>query len=267
MEGNKRTFRRRRRTLAERMSWQPRRDSKQLSRWVALTIVLVMILAVVIYLAFFSSLFWLAHVTVTGTKVINPQEVSDFARAEAHNQISAINSRSLVLMDTDDLAKQVKDRFRDTAEIKITKKWPNALIITLDERQSTLLWKNKDSQYFLVDRQGVAFAASPPRDDLTLVEDGSGVPIEVGKQIVGAKVIKELDEIKQGMQAAGINLKLFRIPASTFEVQAVTDQGYYALFDVTRGIGSQVQALKAAVAQGKPREYADLRVPGRVYVK
>ncbi len=69
------------------------------------------------------------------------------------------------------------------------------------------------------------------------------------------------------MDTAGIKVTGFRIPESTFEVQAVTDQGYYALFDTTRSVSFQVDALKRAVGQAKPAQYADLRVPGRVYVR
>jgi len=49
------------------------------------------------------------------------------------------------------------------------------------------------------------------------------------------------------MQSAGFKVTGFRVPESTFEVQAITDQGYYALFDTTRSISFQVDALKRAV--------------------
>jgi hypothetical protein len=138
--------------------------------------------------------------------------------------------------------------------------------VSVKERQQALLWQSNGKAY-LVDRQGYAFSSSGPRPELVSVVDSTNLPVDVGKQVVGGSFIKTLEEIQKGMQGIGLKVVSFQIPETTFEIRAVTDQGWYALFDTTRNVSFQAEALKQALGTGKPREYADLRVPGRVYLK
>lgn len=227
---------------------------------------LAVLAAAAAYVVLFSPLFWVKQVTIEGTKNTNADEVRRAAEDEAGQSFGMVKSRSLALVDPVALSAELKGRFGDFSKVDVTKQWPNGLRVTVTERESTLLWKTKDS-YYQVDGQGVAFAKGEPGDRLLLVEDNQGVPVEAGKQIVSPKFIRVLLEVRQQMEAAGIPVESFRIPESTFEVQAVTKDRWYALFDTTRPIPTQVQALQLAVRSQKPTEYADVRVPGRVYVR
>lgn len=256
------------RTIAERTSWQPRgsRNRHPWMRAVGLLVALLALAGAAGYLLIFSPLLWIKTIEVTGAKTISQSDVSDLIDRASESHFGPLRSQSTLLINKADLTRQVKDAYRDAAKVEVTTHWPSKLTVALTERQSTLLWQSREN-YYLVDRQGIAFQKSDKRTDLVAVEDSTGLPVEVGKQVVGSKFIRVLEDIQRGMTAAGIKVVSFRIPESTFEVQAITDQGYFALFDASRSIDFQVDALKRAVPQGKPHEYADLRVPGRVYIK
>lgn len=256
----------RKRTLAERMSWQPKGGQRRGRLPLMLLIVILLLVAVAAYTAFASSLLWVNEVTVSGTKSVNPDDVKDATLGAAESNFGLFRSRSIVLIDEGKVSQGIKERFSDVAKVTVTKQWPRTLLVEVQERQTTLLWKSNNAGY-LVDRQGVAFEQSGPRTGLLTVEDSTNLPVEVGKQVVGSSFITALEQIKAEMDQAGITVTGFRIPETTFEVQAVTNQGYYVIFDTTRPIATQVDALRRAVATGKPREYADVRVPGRVYLK
>lgn len=259
---------RNRRNLANRTSWQPKGSRRRVvsGRLVGFLLLLVAIAAVGAYFAVFSPLLWEQQVNVKGAKTISQDAVVRAAEDAAEQHFGPISTRSLVLVNTGAVADAIKRKHDDIAAIEVTKRWPNGLDVDITERQSTLLWQSHDG-YYLVDGQGIAFDKATPQEKLIKVEDSAGLPVELGKRVASARFIKALQDIRRDMATAGLKVTGFRIPESTFEVQAITDQGYYALFDTTRSASFQVDALKRAVEKAKPKEYADLQVPGRVYVK
>lgn len=265
MANRKRT---RRRTFADRTSWQPRRrrHSGASGKAVALALLGILTVGLIGYVLVFLPFLWVHDLEVKGTKNLDQGEIEEVARQAAVTHLGPISSESLVLLNEEAVADAVKDANPDVARVTVTKRWPDGLAVDVTERESTLLWQSTD-KFYLVDQQGIAFEQTEPQDGLLKVEDSTGLPVETGKQIVSAAFIKELGDIQREMQTAGFTVTGFRIPESTFEVQAVTDQGFYALFDSTRSIPFQVDALKRAVQAQKPSQYADLRVPGRVYVR
>jgi cell division septal protein FtsQ len=263
-----RKARRNRRNVADRTSWQPRGSTRRrISGRVIAAVILVLGLAGVIgYFVVFSPLFSVQDVSVTGAKTVDAGAVKRAALDASEQHFGPISSNSLALVDTGEVAKAIKRDHDDIAAVEVTASWPNRLNVDVTERQSTLLWQSKD-KYYLVDAQGTAFDTARSDASLIKVEDSTGLPVELGKRVASSRFIKSLQDIQRDMKTAGFTVKGFRIPETTFEVQAITDKGYYAVFDTTRSASFQVDALKKATDQAKPSEYADLRVPGRVYVK
>lgn len=257
-----------RRNVSDRTSWQPRGSRRRTvsGRLVAVLVLAVAILGAGTYFAVFSPLFWVQDVSVSGTRTLDRDSIKRTAEDAAEQHFGPITSRSLALVDTGAVAAAIKRDHDDVAAVTVGTSWPSRLNVDVTERQSTLLWQSRDS-YYLVDGQGIAFETAKPDEPLIKVEDSTGLPVEIGKRVASARFIKSLQDIRRDMETAGFKVKGFRIPETTFEVQAITDKGYYALFDTTRSASFQVDALKRTTDTVKPAEYADLRVPGRVYVK
>ncbi|MSU76076.1 FtsQ-type POTRA domain-containing protein [Patescibacteria group bacterium] len=266
---NRRSAPNRKRNLADRTSWQPRGTNRRAGisgRVITALVLIAVLIGIIGYVLIFAPFLWINEVTVKGTKNLDAEKISQSADAAVESHFGPITSRSIFLINEAAVAAAIKRSNDDVAKVQVTKQWPNSLTADITERESTLLWQTKD-KFYLVDQQGIAFEETQPKEGLVKVEDSTGLPVEVGKQIVSSSFIKELNDIQQEMKTAGFVVTGFRIPESTFEVQAVTNQGYYVLFDTTRSIPFQVDALKRAVQQGKPSQYADVRVPGRVYVR
>ena len=261
-------YRKRRRTYSERQSWQPRGTGEVAwGSWVGRLVVLTAALLVAAYVLLWSPLFAPTKAEVSGNQAVNAEELKRTALEASERRFGPVIVKSLVAFDPGQVAAKLKERYPDIAQVNVSAKLPNTLKVEVKERQTTLLWKSAD-KYYLVDRQGTAFdTGEAGQEGLVQVEDSTGLPVELGKQVVGGKFIKVLEEVRQGLGEAGIEVRSFRIPETTFEVHAITAQGYYAIFDTTRPTASQVDALRRATATTKPREYADLRVPGRVYVR
>ncbi len=263
----KRPVKRRRRTIASRQSYRPRRSPSLISGRLAGYALLLLVVAVgIIYVALFSPLLKVTSVNVQGTKNVSAAEVGEIAKDAALTRNGSVTVDSLLLADPAHVSAVVKDRFHTVSAVTVRKKWPHGLTIEVAERQASAVWKSGNQSY-LIDAVGMAYDTTPPRTDLLSIEDLTNLSVTIGKPVAGAGLIRALTQISQQAQGGGLKIVTFRIPETTFEVQAVTDQGWYALFDTTRPVGSQVSGLVEAVKTAKPAQYADLRVPGRVYVR
>lgn len=258
--------RRRRRTVASRQSYRPRRSGGAgLKRFSGYGLFLTIVILALAYLFVFSPVFRVSTVEVRGTTVLSAGEVADQAKQASRTELSGVSVSSLVLADAGRITTALTDRYSAISSVNMHKKWPSKLIIEIQERQHAVVWKTRENLY-LVDANGVAFASTSPRPDVTVIEDLTGLPAEVGKPVAGGSFIRTVAEIRRGLEAGGVRTPTFRVPETTFEVQAVAAEGYYVLFDTTRPVGSQIQAALEAIKQGRPGQYADVRVPGRVYV-
>lgn len=261
-------IKKRRQRYGSRANWQPRYTNKPVvsGRLVGGLLGGGLVVLGAAYIVLATPLFAVSSVAVQGAQALDPKQLEQTARGASETRWGPLVTKSLAVVNQGKVETALREKHGDIAKVSVGKKWPNGLTVKIEERQQALLWQSKD-RYYLVDRQGIAYTQAEPRSDLVSVQDGSGLPVEVGKPVVGSSFIKILEQIQKDMTAANLPVKQFRIPETTFEVQAVTEAGWYALFDTTRNVSSQALALQEATKTGKPAQYADLRVPGRVYIR
>ncbi|HEY8108986.1 MAG TPA: FtsQ-type POTRA domain-containing protein [Patescibacteria group bacterium] len=254
-----------RRTNYRRGEWT--RSRRGYGKFWAVGLVLAAVLAGIGYLLVFSPVFWVDQVKVEGVRALSAEELRKVVFEASERSFGPLHTRSIFLVDKGSIADAVKRAVPEVATAEVTTTLPDTAVLAVSERRSTLLWKT-GGQAYLVDQQGVAYEEAADMDEeLLTVEDSTNLPVTVGEQVVGGTFITVLEEIRQSLKDRGFEVTGFRIPETTFEVQAVTKDGWYAIFDATRPVESQADALKLAVPRERPFEYADLRVPGRVYVR
>ena len=219
------------------------------------------------YILLFSAALGVKQVTVEGApdRLVDP--IRESASEAADTRYGPLVSRSLLLVTEGTVGGQIKREQPDVAKVEVKKKWPSTLVVKVEERQTQFGWKS-NGQTYLIDTAGTAFAKTPTdMPGLVTVEDAANVPVELGKPVAGASFVKFVQDATAKLKEAGIVVTGFQVTDTTFEVRALTDQRYYVLFDTTRPVTNQTDALTLALKTQKPREYADVRVAGRVYVK
>jgi hypothetical protein len=232
----------------------------------ASVVVGLVVLLGLVYVALFSAALGVNQITVQGASENRLEQIRTDASDAAETRFGPLVSRSLLVLNESAMTDRIKQAQPDLDTVEVKKKWPNGLQITVTERGTSLAWKS-NNQTYLIDDQGTAFGLVGTDAPAVVVEDTANVPVEIGKPVAGTSFITFVQEAKTKLEAAGIKVTGFRVPETTFELQAVTDGRYYILFDTTRPVGNQVDALVLALKTAKPAEYADVRVPGRVYVK
>lgn len=139
-------------------------------------------------------------------------------------------------------------------------------------RQPTIQWLSGGKPYF-VDDSGVTFEKSYFPAPAVTVDDQSGVPAELGQEIINRRFLSFLGTAvslfdKQQLKVTGIVLPPDTVRQAHF---AVDGRPYYIKMTVDRGAEAQVQEAAHAVRfmqeQGRSPEYIDVRVDQRVFYR
>jgi hypothetical protein len=159
---------------------------------------------------------------------------------------------------------------KDNPEIKkieIFRGLPNAIKIKVEKRIGLIKWESGGKRY-LIDDSGVIFKESD--DPLPYVLDKKGVPVALGSKIVPEEFVVFVKTVSEkGKMDSGVTFLDFFVNETTFVLEGKTDQGFSVFFDTTRDPSRQLSALKVLLdtRRGEIKEYADLRVEGKAYLK
>ncbi|KIZ18245.1 cell division protein FtsQ/DivIB [Streptomyces natalensis] len=91
----------------------------------------------------------LRHVKATGTTVLTPDEVLAAARAPINAPLASV--------DTDELARRIRDRLPRVKNVAVVRSWPHTIGLKVTERTPQLALRS-GGNYREVDRDGVSFA-------------------------------------------------------------------------------------------------------------
>ncbi|HSX14404.1 MAG TPA: FtsQ-type POTRA domain-containing protein [Candidatus Saccharimonadales bacterium] len=247
-------------------SYRPKRTKTELK------INLRSLIAVVLTLA----LIWgwwrtlaIKKVVVEGSRYYQAQLVSDAVSDQLHKHWWWHN---LTLLDTRRLQKAILASQPQLSDVAISRRWPSGVNLKVTERQPNLAWQS-GGQTYLLSGEGIVAAQAGGGDlSLPVVEDTTNLPVKLGAQVVPARFIAFTLELINLLPKQGLQVTNLKVPATTTEVYAGTNQGYYVKFDTTRSaqaeVGDLAKVLNLLKSQNKkPSEYIDLRIEDKAYYK
>jgi hypothetical protein len=114
---------------------------------------------------------------------------------------------------------------------------------------------------------------SSVRDKLPVLLDESGLTLDRGNYALPQGTVAFVREVSAQLTAQGYKIQSMVLPAEPNEMHVrIEGQSYYVKFEL-RGEGrvqaGSYSATKEKLEAGKvtPREYIDVRVPGKIYYK
>jgi hypothetical protein len=197
------------------------------------------------------------------------------------------NRRTIFFIDKQELAVQLRDKlFADS--VIVDKVYPNVLRLMISERQRSVVVASKD-QLLLVDTNGVvtgdasdavvttshallANAAFAGPKDFPVMNCELPELAAVGYQVTTSDTVKAWINAYKAFIGSGIKFRYLKLTdPSSHEVHLVTDQGFEAIFDLGSDLGPQIDTYKKFL-ESKPKnlvvhEYADVRIPGKIFYK
>lgn len=186
------------------------------------------------------------------------------------------------LADTSGVRKDIMQQFPEIGSINFDSNTPlsTMLKVNIRFRTAVFVWKDASGSTQFVDENGVLFSKNlDPAVNvkkLVSIEDQSGVVLKAGTSVLTSQLVQFVGQLHAKVPAAypsGTSLTKVIIPRSTREVQVrVSEQAYYIKFSSAQSLDAQIGDLKVLLgyfAEHKtaPKEYIDLRVPGKAFYK
>lgn len=257
----------------------PRRDreKKEIS-WKSKLIIawiLFLILALV-YVLFFSPIFKIKETKISGNQAISNEDVQDSLNGFLSKKILIVFNRNNIFLATSSKLREVLTKdFLRISSIEINKNiFKKTIDLKITERKEAGIFC-KGGECYYIDKQGVIFEEAPQTSGtlILLIKDYSERDIEIGTEVIEKEFMAELIDLRTYLFDK-FNLRVLEFVIETIpckDLKVNTHEGWYILFDKSKNLKNQFQALKSVleekVEERENLEYIDLRIENRAYYK
>ena len=244
-----------------------------------LTLVLAVV-AGIIYLFFFSKVFYVREVSIANQSFIPNQEIrqaiDDFL---AQKKFFVSGFSSLIFVESGKIQSLITEAFPQAENVVVEKKYPHTVKVSLDGKIAIGIWcfgEKSSGGCFYFDKNGMAFETSANSDGplLLRVEDEKSQFEKLGQAVTDKELLVFILSIRPELEKVKIDIKKIIIPSDEdFRVDAETSEGWKIYFSARDDLKSQVNSLNVFLAQKILPEkrgqlqYVDVRIPNRVYYK
>lgn len=225
----------------------------------------IIILGGFIYLFLFSGLF-----DVKGFE-INGYTYSDTVREIATGERDRnIFSKNIILFNTAGLSETLSGDSR-IQKVKISKKWPNIILINITESTPSLIWSTAGEDY-LVDGRGVVMGLKK-NENLPQVSDAANIKVKPGDRVASPTFIKFINDITGGFEAStGAKVSRITIFDLLTDVHILSSDGWTVYLDATKNSEAQLKNLAKVLTEArkdtrKKLEYVDMRLDTKIFYK
>lgn len=232
-----------------------RKKSVFKNRFFWLGILISIVIGVIFYSLFFSETFQVKKIIVTGEKKVSTEEIKQFIEERLENKILFFPTKSVFLVKTNKIRKDVLNNFPQIAELEIKRGLTDSLNVLVVERLSFAVWC-KEENCFLLDNEGVVFEETSPETELTKIIDKQNLITPTsGERVIEkeklSQIISEIvPEFKTGLK---IPIKEFTI-SSQDKLIILVDEGWEIYFNLEGDIEWQITKLRAVLEEGIPAE-------------
>ncbi|MFC1656607.1 cell division protein FtsQ/DivIB [Patescibacteria group bacterium] len=227
-------------------------------------IIIVGIISTIIYFMFFSDVFTINKVKVSGLAD------SDKKNVQKEIELQVID-KNIFLLKSVKLKIELLEQYSNIKNVYINKNLPSILNVSFEERQNVFCWLYGED-YYLVDNSGIVYEHTQEKCEPILEIDSDGGYVK--KPQIKTKYFdaREIDFIKnlnkELSQNKEIEFEKFIFREAAYEI-IVNTPNYNIIFNTAREFGEQYKSLNSILPKVKKqvKEYIDLRVPGKVFYR
>lgn len=230
--------------------------------------------SIFIWLIFFSMLFKINKIEISGVGENTAKEIESLTRDMALNKL--LGKNNLLLFSKSELGKILNEKFY-LQNLIIKKKLPHTLIIALQEKQPVAVWREND-KYFYIDNEGGVINQVDPlnisRHSYPLIENLTNIQIHDRKSNINKPTIDYIlnlfAEFKN--QKHNFDIERFIIDNDINTVKMAILGGPKIYFNTKEPVGEQAARLDLIVKgklkdSFKTKEYINLRYGNNIYIK
>lgn len=249
-----------------------RKRSVLKNRFFWLSLFILILAGLFFYFLFFSSIFQVNKIIITGEKKISEENLKLLVKSKLENKICFFPGKNIFLINLEEIKKEILNKFPPIGEVEIGRKFPQTINILIKERKEIGIWCQEEN-CFLIDNQGIIFEQSAKEGGLIKIrKKEKNEPLILGRKVVEKERLSKILKIKTQLEE---NLKISSLEAlivSEERLNIKTSEGWEAYFSLTGDLDWQIKALGLILTKQIPPEkrkkleYIDLRF-SRVYYK
>ncbi len=233
-------------------------------------------LLLILYVIFYSPLFSIYTIKIDGTnpttaKIIGEQFIS---WQMSQRKWFIFRQNNLLLFSKSWLNDNLESKY-SLSDVSIKKKLLHTLEVTIHMKAPVLVWVTSDAYYYVDETGSLSTQVSNPEATASLpriFDDSNEAPPQNGAIITPDKITFITSLTSQLSQLTGISIQSYSVPHRlSTQVNAKTEAGYVIYFDSSISLDTQMEKLRGVlntkIKDTKPKEYVDLRIGDRVYMK
>jgi cell division septal protein FtsQ len=223
------------------------------NRFFWLSTLVVLILFSIFYFLFFSDVFQVEKIIITGQKKVSAEEIE-----------SLIPQKNIFLTDTEKIKEDILSRFPQIAALKIVRSFFDALSVTVTEREAVAYFCQGEA-CFLLDKEGVIFETFFPTPDLMKIESSSPVDdLVLGKPVIQKERLGQILEIKSKLAETPKISAVLAFLVSDERLNVKTSEGWEIYFNLKGDLDWQITELSVILEKETPPECAQARKEGKL---
>jgi cell division septal protein FtsQ len=224
-------------------------------------IALICVVILAVYYLFLSGKFAVREVIVEGNKMVPTEKV----------QASIPKGKNILYLNVKKTKKDILENNPEIKNLEIYRGLPDAVKVVVLEHEGKMLWRNDSGTYLISSHGQVAKRLYDGEAyDFPIVIDKKNIPVEVGSNLLSPSFIAFINNIYgQFFNATNIKPLTFEVDETTFDVNLMTEAGFYVKLNSLRSSQKQLENLKKVLVEKRDlvHEYVDLRIDGWAYFK
>ncbi|NTU67055.1 MAG: FtsQ-type POTRA domain-containing protein [Candidatus Moranbacteria bacterium] len=235
-----------------------------------------------VFVLFFSPFLNVTEIRISGTHNISESDVREMiAGGLSGKYLGFIPKDNIIIFRSARMADEIKARFNMIRNIKIVRKFPNTLEISVAEHEMKLILCASGDCYYVDDNgslfpKGMFSREEIKEDDYAVLNDTSGVGIDQKNDILGTDYMDFIFAIKDGLKDR-LDIDLERemeTPSRvSSDLRVTTKEGWKIFFNEEADAEKEIEMLRIVLDEkiGKDKrgdlEYVDLRADNKVFYK
>jgi len=215
------------------------------------------ILSGIAYLLFFSWIFQIRDVMITGGNEFSEEDIKSF-----------FLSKNVFLMDEAKIKKRILNDFPRIARVEIQRRFPTAFLAVLQveivKKEAAAVWCDQEQTCFLIDETGMMFEK--------VLTETALVRIFGEKDLLEEKMVKQILEISSKLKK-DLDIETERAKLVSWKrLDVKTAEGWEIYFNLEENLNWQLTRLhlllerKISLEERRTLQYIDLRF-SRIYYK
>lgn len=245
-------------------------------------VLVIIFIGVTGYVLFFSPFVMVNSIVIGGAENIDSQKILAIAtKSIAGKYLGVFAKDNIVLINKSHIITVLKNNFKRIADVKITKEFPNKLLIEISERKTALIFCSGE-QCFVIDEQGRSYAPAKFEEnelgerEAIILRDTSQKAISANSILVDDKLLKFIAACQQTLKSE-LNIDArqeFSTPnLASGDIRVETTDGWKIYFNSDIAIDKEIELLRTVLNSSLDKDklasldYIDLRVDNKVYYR